>query len=118
MNYVGFDWASRAHDVTVLDEAGGVVDRWAFPHSETGWVTTLGRLARHGAAAELPVIVERTGGLIIDRLLAAGHPWCRCIPPPSSLPDRGGVLPERSLIPVTATSWLTICAPTVTGSGG
>jgi len=23
MNYVGFDWASRAHDVTVLDEAGG-----------------------------------------------------------------------------------------------
>ena len=41
MNYVGFDWASRAHDVTVLDEAGGVLDRWAFPHSETGWVTTL-----------------------------------------------------------------------------
>jgi transposase len=74
MNYVGFDWASRAHDVTVLDEAGGVVDRWAFPHSETGWVTTLGRLARHGAAAELPVIIERTSGLIIDRLLAAGHP--------------------------------------------
>ena len=31
MNYVGFDWASRAHDVTVLDEAGGVLDRWAFP---------------------------------------------------------------------------------------
>jgi len=74
MNYVGFDWASRAHDVTVLDEAGGVLDRWAFPHSETGWVTTLGRLARHGAAAELPVIIERTSGLIIDRLLAAGHP--------------------------------------------
>ena len=38
----GFDWASRAHDVTVLDEAGGVLDRWAFPHSETGWVDHIG----------------------------------------------------------------------------
>src|SRR5215212_10249102 len=74
MNYVGFDWASRAHDVTVLDEAGGVLDRWAFPHSETGWVTTLDRLARHGSAVEVPVIIERTSGLIVDRLLAAGHP--------------------------------------------
>ena len=74
MNYVGFDWASRAHDVTVLDEAGGVLDRWAFPHSETEWVTTLDRLARHGSAAEVPVIIERTSGLIVDRLLAAGHP--------------------------------------------
>src|SRR5829696_10344406 len=54
MNYVGFDWASRAHDVTVLDEAGRVLDRWAFPHSETGWVTTFGpagtaRIGRRGA---------------------------------------------------------------------
>ena len=31
MKYVGFDWASQAHDVTVLDEAGQVLDRWAFP---------------------------------------------------------------------------------------
>jgi hypothetical protein len=38
MKYVGFDWASQAHDVTVLDSAGQVVDRWAFPHSEAGWV--------------------------------------------------------------------------------
>ena len=48
-------------------------DRWpGRPHS--GWVTTLDRLARHGSAAELPVIIERTTGLIVDRLLAAGHP--------------------------------------------
>ncbi len=54
MNYVGFDWASRAHDVTVLDEAGGVLDRWAFPHSETGWGDHIGpagtaRIGRRGA---------------------------------------------------------------------
>ena len=34
----------------------------------------LDRLARHGSAAEVPVIIERTSGLIVDRLLAAGHP--------------------------------------------
>ena len=74
MKYVGFDWASQAHDVTVLDSAGQVVDRWAFPHSEAGWLMTLDRLRRHGSPDDLPVSVERTCGLVVDRLLAAGDP--------------------------------------------
>jgi hypothetical protein len=74
MKYVGFDWASQAHDVTVLDEAGQVLDRWAFPHSEVGWLMTLDRLRRQGLPDDLPVIVERTSGLVVDRLLSAGHP--------------------------------------------
>jgi len=44
MSYVGWDWASRARDVTVLDDGGAVLDRWAFPHSEAGWQMALGRL--------------------------------------------------------------------------
>ena len=74
MNYVGWDWASRGHDVTVLDDRGHVLDRWAFPQTETGWNKTLRRLTAQGPAAELPVSIERTSGLVIDRLLAAGHP--------------------------------------------
>jgi transposase len=74
MKYVGFDWASQAHDVTVLDEAGQVLDRWAFPHSEVGWLMTVDRLRRQGLPDDLPVIVERTSGLVVDRLLSAGHP--------------------------------------------
>lgn len=74
MSVVGWDWASRAHDVTVLDEAGAVLDRWAFPHTEAGWVSALARLRRHGEPGDLPVIIEKTSGLIVDRLLAAGHP--------------------------------------------
>ena len=42
MKYVGLDWASQAHDVTVLGEAGMVLDRWAFPHSEAGWFDDAG----------------------------------------------------------------------------
>ncbi|MEU6191981.1 IS110 family transposase [Nocardia sp. NPDC047038] len=74
MRFVGWDWASKTHDVTVIDDRGRVLDRWAFSHTEQAWTTTLARLARHGDPADLPVIIERTSGLIVDRLLAAGHP--------------------------------------------
>jgi transposase len=74
MSYVGWDWASRAHDVTVIDDGGAVLDRWAFPHTESGWQMALGRLRSHGEPGNLPVIIEKTSGLIVDRILAAGHP--------------------------------------------
>src|SRR5215831_8878508 len=74
MSVAGWDWASQAHDVTVLDDAGAVLDRWAFPHSEAGWAMALGRLRSHGEPGDLPVIIEKTSGLIVDRILGAGHP--------------------------------------------
>jgi transposase len=74
MGYVGWDWASRSHDVTVLDDSGYVLDRWAFAHTESGWQSTLARLRRHGAPEQLPVIIERSSGLVVERLLEAGHP--------------------------------------------
>ena len=42
--------ARTRHDVTVLDGAGQVLDRWAFPHSEAGWLMTVDRLRRQGPA--------------------------------------------------------------------
>jgi transposase len=51
-----------------------VVDRWAAEHSQEGIVAALRRLARHGRPGELPVAIERAGGLVVERLLAAGHP--------------------------------------------
>ena len=74
MKFVGWDWASTSHDVTVLNDQGRVVERWALRHTEQALAETLARLARHGQPAELPVIIERTTGLVVDRLLAAGHP--------------------------------------------
>jgi hypothetical protein len=49
-------------------------DRWAPEHTETGLDQTLARLAGHGRPEQLPVAIERASGLIVDRLLAAGHP--------------------------------------------
>jgi hypothetical protein len=72
--FVGWDWASTTHDVTVVDDAGTVVDHWAPPHTEAGLADTLARLARHGQPDQLPVAIEQSSGLVVDRLLAAGHP--------------------------------------------
>ncbi len=74
MPFVGWDWASHSHDVTVLDEHGAIREQWSFPHTESGWTHTLSRLGAHGDPAGLPVIIEKNSGLVVDRLLAAGHP--------------------------------------------
>ena len=71
--FVGIDWASRSHELCVLDQAGAVVERFGFAHSERGISGALKRLAKLGAASELPVAIERPDGLLVDRLLEAGH---------------------------------------------
>lgn len=71
---VGWDWAAEAHDITVMDDHGVMVDRWAPAHDELGITSTLARLARHGEPADLPIAIEATASVVIDRLLAAGHP--------------------------------------------
>ena len=72
--YVGWDWASETHDITVMDDEGAVVERWALRHDAAGIDAAIVRLATHGLPQDLPVAIETTSGLVVDRLLAAGHP--------------------------------------------
>jgi transposase len=72
--YVGWDWASEGHHITVLDAAGTVVAQWALAHDEDGLTGTLGRLAALADPAMLPVAIETSSGLVVERLLGAGHP--------------------------------------------
>jgi transposase len=72
--YVGIDWASRAHELCVVGEGGTVVARFGFAHSERGVSDALARLAKLAPPGELPVAIERPDGLLVDRLLEAGHP--------------------------------------------
>jgi transposase len=71
--FVGIDWASRAHALCVVDEAGTVIDTFDFGHSERGISNALERLAKLGDPHDLPVAIERPDGLLVDRLLEAGH---------------------------------------------
>jgi transposase len=72
--FIGWDWATETHDVTVMDDAGKRIDRWELAHTEEGFIKTLAWLRKHGDPADLPVAIETTRGLAVDRLLAAGHP--------------------------------------------
>jgi transposase len=72
--HVGWDWASQRHDVTVIDDTGQLVDRWTLAHDEAGLHQAMTRLAGHGRPEHLPVAIEATSGIVVDRLLAAGHP--------------------------------------------
>jgi transposase len=74
MQFVGWDWASTSHAVTILDPVGAVIDRWTLGHTEHDLDTILARLAERGDPADLPVAIERSDGIVVARLLAAGHP--------------------------------------------
>jgi hypothetical protein len=108
---VGWDWASTTHDVTVIDDAGNIVDRWTPEHTEMGLDATMARLTRHGRPEQLPVAIERPSGLVVDRLLAAGHPVIPIHPNAFHAARPAGVRPQPSPIPVTASSSPTTCAP-------
>lgn len=72
---IGLDWGGTAHAVCILDkETGVVVDRFEARHDAAGLRDMARRLARRGAPDEMPVAVERPSGLIVDALVAAGHP--------------------------------------------
>ena len=77
--YVGWGWASEGHDVTVLDERGAIVTRWALEHDEAGLATTLARLAGLGDPSGLPVAIETSSGLV-GRAPARGRPSGRAHP--------------------------------------
>lgn len=72
--FIGIDWAAETHAICVEDEAGRVVERFTIEHSAEGFERLVGRLARHGDPAALPVAIERPDGRLVDRLLEAGHP--------------------------------------------
>jgi hypothetical protein len=101
---VGWDWASTAHDGTVIDDAGAVVDRWTPPHTEAGLSDALVRLGRSGRPEELPVAIEQSSGLFVDRL------WRR--PPGRSRPCQR--LPRRPSVIATGwpPPWPEPCCPT------
>lgn len=70
----GLDWGGESHAVCVIDHTGQVVLRIAVRHDAVGLADMLAKLARLAAPAELPIAIERPSGVIVDTLIAAGHP--------------------------------------------
>jgi len=67
--FAGIDWASEAHALCVVEEAGGVLREGLVPHEEAGVSALCAELAELGVER---VAIERPDGILVDRLLEAG----------------------------------------------
>jgi transposase len=71
----GLDWGSAEHGVCIVEhDSGKVAAQFTVPHHAAGIADLMRRLARLGPPAGLPIAIERPSGLIVDALVAAGHP--------------------------------------------
>jgi transposase len=71
----GLDWGGIEHGICVVDRVSGqIVARFAAKHDAAGLADAIKRLARLAPPAELPIAIERPSGLVVETLLAAGHP--------------------------------------------
>lgn len=72
--FVGLDWGGASHAVCVVNSSGAIVAKLEAEHSAVGLAELIGKLGQLGAAADLPVAIERPNGLVVDTLVRAGHP--------------------------------------------
>src|SRR6185295_17046502 len=70
----GVDWGSEQHAVCVLDGDGAVLSRFIAAHTAAGLELLTQQLARFGPPDQLPIAVERPSGMLVETLVAAGHP--------------------------------------------
>ena len=61
----------------MVDEQGGVVDRFEVAHDAEGLAECRRRLKRFNGGTALPVAIERPSGLIVDALVEIGRASCR-----------------------------------------
>ena len=71
---VGLDWAKDRHSICVIDRNGRVRVRFDAAHTAAGLDGLLAHLRRLDLPAELPIAIERPSGVLVDTLMAAGHP--------------------------------------------
>jgi transposase len=72
--FAGLDWGASLHAVCVVDERGVVALQMEVAHNEAALAEMRKRLTKLAPAGDIPVAIERPSGLIVDALVAAGHP--------------------------------------------
>jgi transposase len=72
--FAGLDWGASGHAVCVVDERGAMQASFEASHDAAGLAELLARLKRIAPPEALPVAIERPSGLVVETLIAAGHP--------------------------------------------
>ena len=70
--FVGIDWGNEEHAVCVLDAAGTEHSSFTAAHTEAGLADLTSRLTRLQQQGDVRVAIERTNGVVVDRLVEAG----------------------------------------------
>lgn len=68
--FAGIDWGGYRHQLAIVDSIGEVIINRAFPHDRDGLDDLVAQLDHHGGC-DVPVAIERTDGVLVERLLAA-----------------------------------------------
>lgn len=72
--FAGLDWGGSSHAACVVDQVGRIVLRTEVRHDASGLESLQRQLNKIAPAAAIPIAIERPSGLIVDALLANGHP--------------------------------------------
>lgn len=72
--FAGLDWGGTGHAVGVVDQTGALILSLDVTHDAAGLAEMRRKLDRLAPAGEIPIAIERPSGLIVDTLVAAGHP--------------------------------------------
>lgn len=72
--FVGIDWGEQHHQIHALDGGDGTTVSLRVPHDRSGLEQLRVALAGLGKPSEVGVAIERREGLLVDHLLAWGHP--------------------------------------------
>jgi transposase len=72
--FVGLDWGERHHQVHALDAGGGTILESRIVHDRDGLEALRTALAGLGEPGRVGVAIERREGLLVEHLLAWGHP--------------------------------------------
>ena len=72
--FVGLDWGEQHHQVHALDVGGRTTLELRVPHDRDGLEALRQALAGLGDPALVGIAIERREGLLVEHLLAWGHP--------------------------------------------
>lgn len=70
--FAGIDWGGHRHQLAVVDDVGNVIVNRPFLHDRVGLDQLVAELECHGGAV-VPVAIERSDGVLVERLLGAGY---------------------------------------------
>lgn len=72
--FCGWDWGSTHHGVCVIDGEGSIVKQWLVGHTHDDLARLFVELAELADPNDLPIAIERSEGLVVGLITAAGHP--------------------------------------------